>query len=30
VTAEAFAQSAGDFYQRQVARIYTKYQALLN
>src|SRR5688500_3344077 len=26
---EAFAQSAGDFYQRQVARIYTKYQQLL-
>ena len=26
---EAFAQAAGDFYQRQVARIYTKYQQLL-
>jgi DNA helicase-2/ATP-dependent DNA helicase PcrA len=30
ITAEAFAQSAGDFYQRQVARIYTKYQQILN
>jgi DNA helicase-2/ATP-dependent DNA helicase PcrA len=30
VTAEAFAQSAGGFYDRQVARIYTKYQHLLN
>jgi DNA helicase-2/ATP-dependent DNA helicase PcrA len=29
ITAEAFAQSAGDFYSRNVARIYTKYQALL-
>jgi DNA helicase-2/ATP-dependent DNA helicase PcrA len=27
---EAFAQTAGDFYQRTVARVYTKYQALLN
>jgi DNA helicase-2/ATP-dependent DNA helicase PcrA len=27
--AQTFAQSAGDFYQRQVARIYTKYQQLL-
>ncbi len=26
---EAFAQAAGDFYQRNVARIYTKYQQLL-
>ncbi len=30
LTAEAFAESAKDFYQRQVARIYTKYQSLLN
>jgi len=30
VPAAAFAQNAGDFYQRQVARIYTKYQQLLN
>ena len=30
VPADAFAQNAGDFYQRQVARIYTKYQQLLN
>jgi DNA helicase-2/ATP-dependent DNA helicase PcrA len=29
-TPEAFAQSATDFYQRQVARIYTKYQAILH
>jgi DNA helicase-2/ATP-dependent DNA helicase PcrA len=29
VTAEAFAQSAGDFYQRTVARVYTKYQQIL-
>jgi DNA helicase-2/ATP-dependent DNA helicase PcrA len=28
-TAEAFASSAKDFYERQVARVYTKYQALL-
>ncbi len=30
LTAEAYAEGAKDFYQRQVARIYTKYQALLN
>lgn len=30
VPADAFAQNAGDFYQRQVARIYVKYQQLLN
>jgi DNA helicase-2/ATP-dependent DNA helicase PcrA len=30
VPADAFARNAGDFYQRQVARIYTKYQQLLN
>ena len=30
ITAEAFAQSAGDFYQRTVARVFTKYQQLLN
>ncbi|HEY2584529.1 MAG TPA: UvrD-helicase domain-containing protein [Tepidisphaeraceae bacterium] len=29
-TAQAFAQNTVDFYQRQVARIYTKYQQLLN
>ena len=29
VTAEAFAQNSGDFYQRTVARIYTKYQQML-
>jgi DNA helicase II / ATP-dependent DNA helicase PcrA len=30
LTAEAYAAESKDFYQRQVARIYTKYQALLN
>ncbi len=30
VSAEDFARSAGDFYSRQVARVYTKYQQLLN
>jgi DNA helicase-2/ATP-dependent DNA helicase PcrA len=30
VTAEGYAQSAGDFYSRNIARIYTKYQQLLN
>lgn len=30
LSADAYAQAAGDFYQRNVARIYTKYQALLN
>jgi DNA helicase-2/ATP-dependent DNA helicase PcrA len=29
-TPQAFSQSAGDFFQRQVARVYTKYQQLLN
>lgn len=29
ITAAAFAQNAGDFYQRTVARIFTKYQQLL-
>jgi DNA helicase-2/ATP-dependent DNA helicase PcrA len=29
IPADAFAQNAGDFYQRAVARIYTKYQQLL-
>ncbi|HTL28960.1 MAG TPA: UvrD-helicase domain-containing protein [Tepidisphaeraceae bacterium] len=29
-TPEAFSQQATDFYQRQVARIYTKYQQILN
>jgi DNA helicase-2/ATP-dependent DNA helicase PcrA len=29
VTPEGFAQSANDFYNRQVARVYTKYQQLL-
>ena len=30
ITAEAFAASAQDFYERQVARVYTKYQQLLD
>jgi DNA helicase-2/ATP-dependent DNA helicase PcrA len=30
VDAAAFAQAAGDFYQRTVARVYTKYQQLLD
>jgi len=30
VDAAAFAQTSGDFYQRTVARIYTKYQKILN
>ncbi len=30
LTPEAFAQQAGDFYQRQIAKIYAKYQQLLN
>jgi DNA helicase-2/ATP-dependent DNA helicase PcrA len=30
IDASAFAQAAGDFYQRTVARIYTKYQQLLD
>ncbi len=30
ITAEAFAQSEGDFYHRTVARIFTKYQKLLD
>ena len=30
MTPEAFANAAGDFYQRTVARVYTKYQQLLN
>ncbi|HMB94564.1 MAG TPA: UvrD-helicase domain-containing protein, partial [Tepidisphaeraceae bacterium] len=30
VTANAYAQTAGDFYSRTVARVYTKYQQLLN
>ena len=29
MTPEAFAQTANDFYHRQVARVYTKYQQLL-
>ena len=29
ITAEAFTQSAGDFYSKTIARIYTKYQAML-
>jgi DNA helicase-2/ATP-dependent DNA helicase PcrA len=29
VSADAFAKNAGDFYQRTVARVYTKYQQLL-
>src|SRR5204863_6396470 len=29
LTAEAFVQTSGDFYQRTVARVYTKYQLLL-
>jgi DNA helicase-2/ATP-dependent DNA helicase PcrA len=30
ITADAFAQSAGDFHERTIARIYTKYQQLLD
>jgi DNA helicase-2/ATP-dependent DNA helicase PcrA len=30
ITAEDFARTAGDFYQKTVSRIYTKYQQLLN
>ncbi|HWE03927.1 MAG TPA: UvrD-helicase domain-containing protein [Tepidisphaeraceae bacterium] len=30
IDADAFARSAGDFYQKTVARIFTKYQKLLN
>ncbi len=30
LSAEEYARSVGDFYQRQVARIYTKYQQILN